>query len=323
MRVCITGAAGFIGAHLAQSLVKHGHTINWAVDSFAPAYGGAWCQGRIASLIPSVQVERHDLIDVSPDALAERIHDADVVIHLAAFAGVRQGELQPHHYMSNNVLSTSAVLSASMLARPRAVLIASSSSVYGDLGTYGACSEEMATGLQPKSHYALTKWINELQLRDFSRMSGIRAIALRFFTVYGAWGRPDMAYTNFYRSLVKAEEIALYGETGGTRNFTHVSDTSEIVRRIAENVVHDSQGFKGVAALNVAAGQPITTFQFLQTLARVVGTPARITHIQRPVVDANATFADTTQLEALIGKVDPKSLDEGLSEFAEWAIRHL
>jgi UDP-glucuronate 4-epimerase len=194
------------------------------------------------------------------------------------------------------------------------LFIASSSSIYGNLGSIKPVTEEDATGVNLKSFYAETKWQNELDAMKFSRSSHIRIIATRFFTVYGPYGRPDMAYWKFAQQIEQGEEISLYGKEGGSRNYTFVDDV--VIILIALLAVDIDPGFM---ALNVAAGSPITTKIFAEKLGLVMGkSVSNFNTVVRPDSDVEKTWANTSFLHDLIGDLPKTTLDDGLRKFAQW-----
>jgi len=317
-KIAISGAAGFIGYHLVSKLLASNVAIGWLGDSLQPSYGGNLSVLRANSLLESLKVEEIDLASLPPEEVAERIAESRFLVHLAASPGVRAGELDPVKTFKNNVGVFQTMLAAAESAEVEAVLYASSSSVYGDAGVQGACSEVQADGKQAKSWYATTKWINEIQARDFTRRTGIPTVALRFFTVYGSYGRPDMAYFTFAEALRSGQPVTIYGSNGGSRDFTHVSDTvhamSELIR---VGLVHGSEILP--PAVNIATGRPASTLDLVDELALNIGvSDPQITHLVRPSVDAEATYADTELLQGLIGSWPTVGLKQGIAEFVDW-----
>lgn len=319
LKVAVTGAAGFIGSYMVQTLQNRGHKIAWAVDSFKPAYGGKLCEFRSNHLNPDVHISKLDLVATNPEKIASFLKGADVVVHLAAFAGVRQGESAPHEYTRNNILGTSAILTACEYAKPKLVLVASSSSVYGNRGINGACTENQADGTGIKSHYAMTKWINELQAQDFNRRTKIPTFALRFFTVFGEWGRPDMAYSSFASAILNSQPVTLYGSDGGVRNMTHVRDATDMVVRLVENSLIDCSHLGNTfESFNIATGEPLSALSMLKALEIGFNAQAEVFFSERPDVDAAATHADTRKLQSIIKNMPSSNVELKLQEYASW-----
>jgi UDP-glucuronate 4-epimerase len=314
MKIIVTGSAGFIGSHLVGLLAKDAQNQIVGIDNLNPSYGSKWSNFRMKSQseLDNFEFRNLDLVHMSPIELGEIFRGAHSVIHLAAWPGVRTSQRIPHEYSKSNLTGFGNVLEAVRLSEPSQFLFASSSSIYGDLGSNGPVRESDATGKNVKSYYAATKWANEVLAQSHQAITKVPTAALRFFTVYGEDGRPDMAYWTFLEKIRNSEAIDLYGKTGGSRNFTYIKDAVEIIRRI---VSIDLEGF---SALNIAAGQPIETIDFVNTIASIANRPLNINIIERPGVDVEKTWADLTKLNQLIGQVAPTSIEVGLNNFYNW-----
>jgi UDP-glucuronate 4-epimerase len=314
MKIGITGAAGFIGMHLTESLLKAGHEV-MGIDSLQPAYGGELSKMRAKYLENkhNFRVTVLDIADCEQNDLLNSLSGCEVVVHLAAWPGVRQGQLLPALYAKNNVLAFSKMLETMRILKPKHFLYASSSSIYGDLAQQGPVNESDATGLNLKSYYAATKWINETEARATQEIVDFPLTALRFFTVYGPWGRPDMAYWNFLEKILNGREISLYGENGGTRNFTYIDDCVDIITRlIAVSLSNEHR------SINIACGQPDKTIKFLNTIADCAKSSAKITVVPRPKVDVEKTWADLTTIGKLIELPKQTPLSDGVANFVSW-----
>lgn len=313
-KIVITGCAGFIGSHLVKSLVRNGSNEVLGIDNLAPAYGGDLSSRRLASIpaAPNFIFQNLDLTIAKPEELSTLLLGADVVIHLAAWAGVRGSQIYPHQYAKANLNAFVNVLESIRISKPELFLFASSSSVYGDLGVRGPVKESEATGKNLKSFYAATKWANEILAESHSVITGIPTVALRFFTVYGEFGRPDMAYWTFLNQLLSNQRIELYGETGGSRNFTYVSDAVQIVEEIISRKIH------GFVPLNIASGNPIRTIDLVNTLAEIANRNPMISVVERPGVDVEKTWADLSNISKLIGESVATPVKTGLKNFYRW-----
>jgi len=321
--VGITGVAGFIGSHLAVRLMlgsnESGIAIVWAADSLKPSYGGDLSARRLKSIEFPFETLRIDLGNLSAGDLAESMPQIDVLVHLAAMPGVRGGETHPDDYFQANVVGFHNLLLAAEKSEVRMILYASSSSVYGDRGVRGPSAESDADGTGIKSHYAMTKWINEMQARDFTRRTGIPTVGLRFFTVFGEWGRPDMAYYKFGNAIRRNEPVTIYGTNGGTRNYTYVGDAVEVVERLLKVLDATSIRSDIPSAVNIASGAPISTLEFLEMLSQALGQDRlNVVNIPRPSVDAEATWADTSLLTNLIGDSSHTEIVDGVHRFTDW-----
>ena len=314
MKIGITGAAGFIGMHLVESLLASGNEVV-GIDSLNPAYGGDWSRLRSAYLKNNYDFNINvlDIAECEQSDLTHLLNGCQVIVHLAAWPGVRQGQLLPDLYVKNNVLVFSKILSVARIIKPVHFMYASSSSVYGDLAQKGPVRESEATGLNLKSYYAATKWMNETEARASQELVEFPMTALRLFTVYGPWGRPDMAYWNFLERIKNEQEILLYGQSGGSRNFTYITDCIDILIKLIEAPLVSTH-----RAINIACGEPNETLTFLNTIAGCAKSQAKIQVVQRPDVDVEKTWADLNKLDGLIELPTQTKLLEGVAKFVSW-----
>jgi len=314
MKIGITGAAGFIGMHLAESLLTGGHEVV-GIDSLNPAYGGDWSRMRSGYLKNKFDFDIRvlDIAECEQSDLTNSLNECQIIFHLAAWPGVRQGQLLPAVYAKNNVTAFSKILEAAREIKPKHFMYASSSSVYGDLAQDGPVHESDATGLNLKSYYAATKWMNETEARATQELVEFPMTALRFFTVYGPWGRPDMAYWNFLEKIKKDQEISLYGETGGSRNFTYIADCVNILTKLIEAPLTREH-----RAINIACGEPNETINFLNIIADCAKSAAKVKVVQRPKVDVEKTWADLNKISELIELPTQTPMSEGVANFVSW-----
>ena len=318
-KIAITGAAGFIGSHLIRSLADLEFEISLGIDSFSPIYGGNWCNLRQKHLIPDVKVLKKDLLDLTAVELAKALADTDILIHLAAYPGVLAGETKKQEYLINNVVSSGKIIEACRLNKNvKAILFASSSSVYGDLALNGPCKEIDANGTQFKSHYAMTKWLNEIQFGSSQQELDIPVIGLRFFTVFGEWGRPDMAYGRFTESILRNEPLKIYGGSDGARNMTHVDDATEIVIALINKLYSNNFSAKKFDVFNIASKNYVSTLAIVETLGKILGIEPKIEFIERPPGDAIITKADTTKIEIETSKLKSRNLFDDLQNYTNW-----
>lgn len=314
MRVGITGAAGFIGMHLTDLLLSNGHEVV-GIDSLNPAYGGNLSLHRAGHLKQTHDFDVHvlDISETEISELVEVLKDCDVIVHLAAWPGVRQGQLMPNLYAKNNVMAFSNILQVVREIKPKHFMYASSSSIYGDLAKNGPVGEADASGLNLKSYYAATKWMNETEARASQELVDFPITALRFFTVYGPWGRPDMAYWDFLEKIKSNQEISLYGETGGSRNFTYIKDSVSILERLIQTDLTANH-----RAVNIACGNPDQTIQLLREIANSAKIEPKIKVVERPKVDVEKTWADLHNVSNLISLPAQTPLASGVHEFVAW-----
>lgn len=323
-RILVTGSAGFIGFHVAKALLQHGAQV-LGIDDFTPYYEPRLKEARNAQL---ENHQRFSLVRASI-ANADAFGDAwrnfrpEIVIHLAAQAGVRYSIDHPESYIDANITGTFNLLE---LARHHPVdhlLAASTSSVYG-ANTDMPFAETDRTQ-SPVSLYAATKGATELIGHSYSHLFGIPATFFRFFTVYGPWGRPDMAPIKFARAILSGEPIDVYNRGDMVRDFTYIDD---LVAAIL-SLIHVVPGTDAVAGdslspvapfrtVNIGGGNPVKLGDFIDALERAIGRPAIRNLLPMQPGDMQQTYADITLLEALTGKRRPTSLDDGISAFVGW-----
>jgi UDP-glucuronate 4-epimerase len=314
-KIVVTGAGGFIGFHLTKALAQKGHHVI-AIDSLNPAYGGNLSELRWAELDGFSNVDKHklNLAEVDDAELRLIFGNSSIIFHLAAFPGVRQSQTNKEAYTQNNILVFKKILEASSDLQLEKLFFASSSSIYGN-GNFGRSSSELdAVGDNLKSFYAETKWQNELDAEIFRSSSSFPIIALRFFTVFGPFGRPDMAYWGFTQKIESGEKIDLYGLDGGSRNFTYIDDVSRILLKLVDIDLE-----KSLRSLNIASGLPISAKLFAEKLMNAMNNSSvGFNHIERPAADVEQTWADTSKLESLLGTLPHTDLNEGVRNFTEW-----
>jgi UDP-glucuronate 4-epimerase len=313
--IIVTGAAGFIGRAVAQRLLERGEEVV-GVDNLNAYYDPALKEARVATLSgrPGFQFERLDISDA--DAVSQLVRESGArrVVHLAAQAGVRYSLENPFSYEQANLKGHLSVLEACRHAPGFEHLVyASSSSVYGDRPGGGEAFSEDDRVDRPASLYAATKRACELMSQAYASLYGLPQTGLRFFTVYGPWGRPDMAYFSFTRKILAGEPIEVYGEGRMARDFTFVDD-------IVDGVVGalDRPPGSENRILNIGDNRPVGLMAMISTLEAAVGVEAR--KIMRPMQpgDVTSTCADISRLQALTGYQPKVKLEEGLPKFVEW-----
>jgi UDP-glucuronate 4-epimerase len=322
MKIVVTGAAGFIGMHLVEHLKSAGHEVTYAIDSLKPIYTPNLTKFRRIKLENlGIKIQEVDLEKISVQALTEKFLGSDIVVHLAAFAGVRQSALTPHEYSHSNLTAFANVLEAIRKSKPKLFLFASSSSVYGNSNSNEPQEEDSATGLNLASYYAATKWTNEILARSHARSYGMNSVALRFFTVYGSYGRPDMAYMTFLDKILNAQEIELYGENGGYRSFSHVFDVVKVISALIESetlLLKLNKSDSHFEALNIGNSETSSARGLINLLEEESRKKAAIKIVTRPPFDVNATHASMERTFTYIEKRKFAKLEQGISEFASW-----
>ncbi len=329
MKVLVTGAAGFIGFHLANRLASDGNEVICA-DSFSEYYDVSLKEGRASQLLRDWTLEVQKL-DLAVGGAAEGLMAAaapDVVYHLAAQPGVRYSLEAPQSYVDSNLTAFSHVLEACRRYPPRHFLFASSSSVYG-ANTAHPSSENAVTD-HPMSLYAATKKANESLAHSYAHLFGLPSTGLRFFTVYGEWGRPDMAFFKFADAMRAGKPLTVHNHGRMKRDFTYVGDIVEALVRLAEKPPAPDAGWNssdpasatsGVAPyrlLNIGNGQPEELMRYIQVLADALGFEPRLDMIEMQPGEVEVTWADTSSLHALTGFTPSTSIEDGIGRFARW-----
>jgi UDP-glucuronate 4-epimerase len=315
MTVLVTGAAGFIGYHVCEALLARGETVI-GVDEINAYYDPALKQARLARLEgrPGFRFEKLSIADRGAvEALMAGAPEIDRIVHLAAQAGVRFSMIDPYAYVTANLLGHVVMLEA---ARHRQGLkhfvYASSSSVYGG-NTKMPFSEEDRVDL-PVSLYGATKRADELMSHSYSHLYGLPQSGLRFFTVYGPWGRPDMAYFSFAQAIEQGRPITLYDNGTLRRDFTYIDD---IVAGILGVLDRPPEG-DAPRLLNIGNNQSETVSKLVALLEEGLGKKAVIIDQPRPAADVTDTFADISEIRALTGFSPTTPLDRGIPRFIDW-----
>lgn len=324
----VTGAAGFIGAALAERLLSDGRQVI-GIDNLNAYYDPRLKQARLDRLTgrPGFAFETLDLADRDATAAFFAAHRPARVVHLAAQAGVRHGIQAPMDYADANLTGFLTVLEGCRHAGTEHLLYASSSSVYG--GNQRVPFSTAHGVDHPVSLYAATKKANELMAHAYSHLYGLPATGLRFFTVYGPRGRPDMAYYKFTRALFDGRALPVYNHGRMRRDFTYVDDVIEAVSRLIDlppdpDPAYDrgapdpARSWAPHTVYNIGNSAPEDLLHFIGILERLTGRQAQTEMLPMQPGDVEATFADTAALETRIGFRPATTLEVGLSHFVDW-----
>jgi UDP-glucuronate 4-epimerase len=314
--ILVTGAAGFIGHAVAHRLLARGEHV-LGVDIVNDYYDPALKEARLATFdgMDGFTLERCDIADAEYIASLVRTHKIRRVVHLAAQAGVRYSIENPFAYERSNLAGHLSVMEACRHASDFEHLVyASSSSVYGDKPMGGAGFKEDEPAMDPVSLYAATKRACELMSQSYANLYGFPQTGLRFFTVYGPWGRPDMAYFGFTQKILRGDPIDVYGNGQMARDFTYIDDIVDGIIGALDNAPSHGQH----RVLNIGDSHPVGLMKMIQTLETALGHEA--VKIMRPMQpgDVTATYADVSKLHALTGYKPKIMLAEGLQKFADW-----
>ena len=328
MRFLITGTAGFIGFHLARRLLADGHVVH-GVDGLTPYYDPALKQARHHILEESVAFTPHIAMLEDRERLDEaaKASAPDVIVHLAAQAGVRYSLEHPRAYIDANLAGTFNVLEIARALSVRHLILGSTSSIYG-MDSSSPFSE-LGPADHPVSLYAATKKATELMAHSYSHLWKIPTTATRFFTVYGPWGRPDMALFSFVAAILEGRPIDVYGEGRMTRDFTFIDDLTEALVRLIGVVPAgtpvEGDSLSPVAPfrlVNIGNGAPVKLMDFVAAIEKHVGKQAVVNMKPMQPGDVTDTHADTALLHRLTGFRPKTSIDDGVKAFVKWYLAY-
>jgi len=318
--IIVTGAAGFIGSHLCERLLAMGRRVV-GVDNFDPFYDPAIKHANTAEvrrsadrLRASFELVELDLSKPAPTrALFGRVKP-EGVIHLAAKAGVRPSIADPAAYARANVVATAVVLEESRRAGAKRVVVASSSSVYGNASRVPFTEDDPAN--EPVSPYAATKRANELQCHTHWHLTKMPTACLRFFTVYGPRQRPDLAISTFLGKISRREDISVFGDGSSSRDYTYIDDIVSGVVASYERI--DQHGYR---VWNLGGSAPVRLDEMLATISRVVGHKPKITRLPMQPGDVLRTWADLSRSTRELGYSPATGFEDGVRKQWEWARR--
>ena len=328
MAIMVTGAAGFIGFHLAERLLARGETVI-GLDNLNDYYEVGLKEARLARLRaqPGFAFHRLDLADRAGMERLFRESAIERVVHLAAQAGVRYSLTHPHAYAESNLTGFLHILEGCRARRVTHLVYASSSSVYG--GNTAMPFRAEASADHPLALYGATKKANEAMAHAYSHLYGIPCTGLRFFTVYGPWGRPDMALHLFTTAIVRGEPIKVFNQGHMRRDFTYIDDIVEGVVRLLPLAPGPDPSFDPAAPdaatssapwriYNIGNNHTVELNDFIATLEDALGMKARKEMLPMQPGDVQATWADINDLSALTGFSPATPLREGIARFVEW-----
>lgn len=317
MHYLITGGAGFIGSNLIRRLfASEKEVIVTCIDDFDPFYSAQIKELNISTFKdnPGFRLVDIDLATTSSKDLARAIKDpVDVIVHLAAKAGVRPSILNPLSYQQANVIGLQNLLDFAKETKCKQFVFASSSSVYGINDHFPWKEDEQ---LMPISPYAMTKLAGEMLGHVYSKLFDIRFIALRFFTVYGPGQRPDLAIHKFTKTILNGKSIGMYGDGTTSRDYTYVDDT---VQGIMGAMKYNKTNFE---IFNLGNNYSVSLKELIGSIEKVTGKKATIEQLPDQPGDVPKTFADISKAKALLGYSPATNLNEGLEQFYKWFSQH-
>lgn len=330
MRILVTGSAGFIGFHVSKRLLEEGHEVV-NVDNLNNYYDPTLKQDRLEQLRrrPGFCFQKLDLADRQPTADLFRAVRPQRVIHLAAQAGVRYSLTNPHAYVDSNLVAFTNILEGCRHNGVEHLTYASSSSVYG-ANTHMPFSVHDNVD-HPVSLYAATKKANELMAHSYSHLYGLSTTGLRFFTVYGPWGRPDMALFIFTKAILAGRPIQVFNEGRMKRDFTYIDDIVEGIIRVSAREATANSRWNGdlpdpgtskapYRIYNIGNQQPVDLLRVIEILEACLRKRARLQLLPMQPGDVPATFADVSDLSRDVGFQPSTSIEDGVQRFVEWYV---
>lgn len=324
--VLITGTAGFIGFHLAKRLLAAGDRVT-GIDGVTPYYDVTLKHRRHGMLRESNSFTAHEFMLEDMDrllAVTEAVKP-DIVVHLAAQAGVRYSLQNPRAYVDSNLVGTFNVMEVVRLLRPAHFLLASTSSVYG--ANVEHPFSELHKADHPLTLYAATKKATEVMAHSYAHLWELPTTVFRFFTVYGPWGRPDMAFFKFVDAMLNNRPIDVYGHGKMVRDFTYIDDLVEgIVNLMAAPPRRDGAPIEGDSlspvaphrVVNIGCGAPTELMAFIETIEKALGVTAAKNFLPMQQGDVPLTSADTDLLRSLTGSVPTTNIETGVQAFVDW-----
>ncbi|HST79658.1 MAG TPA: NAD-dependent epimerase [Verrucomicrobiae bacterium] len=321
MKILVTGAAGFIGMHVAQQLLDAGHSVV-GVDNLSSYYDVGLKRDRL-EILQRYSNFRFGLLDLAETSKVNELFAAlkfERVIHLAAQAGVRYSLQNPHAYIQSNIVAFTNILEACRHMPVNHLVYASSSSVYGSNTKLPFSVQDNVD--HPVSLYAATKKSNELMAHAYSHLYALPATGLRFFTVYGPWGRPDMAVYSFTRAILEGKPIDVFNHGKMQRDFTYIDDIVTGILQVADRPPLSASGKDGSRAphriYNIGNHKPVELMKLIEILEECLGGKAIKNMLPLQAGDVHATFADVDDLMRDTGFRPSTPIEEGIASFVQW-----
>jgi len=332
MKIMITGAAGFIGSTLALRLLERGDQV-YGIDNLNDYYDVTLKEARLSRLQDNANFtfEKLDIVDRDGIGRLFKENRFDAVMHLAAQAGVRYSIENPYSYIDCNLVGFGNILEGCRHSKVGHFVFASSSSVYG-ANTKLPFSEHDNVD-HPVSLYAASKKANELMAHSYAHLYGLSCTGLRFFTVYGPWGRPDMALFKFTKGILAGEPIPVFNEGKMVRDFTYIDDIVEGVVRVIDSPAAPNPQWSGDApdpatsyapfrVFNIGNNNPVQLMRYIEVLEERLGRKAQMDLLPMQPGDVPATVADTSELAGAVGFKPATTVEEGVGKFVDWYLAY-
>ena len=316
-KILITGIAGFIGYHLAEKLLNNNYHII-GIDNLNDYYDPTLKKARLNNLnkFSNFEFQKIDFIQNNSLTSIFKNNQFDQVIHLGAQAGVRYSITNPQFYIDTNITGFLNILENCKNYNVKYIVYASSSSIYG-INNNLPFSENDKTEKQI-SMYGVSKKTNELMAHAYSNLYGLKTIGLRFFTVYGPWGRPDMALYIFTKAIIENKNIDLFNEGNHTRSFTNISDIVEPIHRLVKIIESDKDILSNNEILNIGGTEPVKLLRFIDIIEKNLNKKATVRLKPMQQGDIKETNADINKLEQITGYLPQVSIEEGIKRFIDW-----
>lgn len=310
----ITGGAGFIGSSLSERLIKEGNRVV-TIDNFCDFYNPTIKENNVKELIknPNFKLYRNDIRDRESVKRIFEENNIDIVMHLAAMAGVRPSIENPVLYQEVNCMGTQNILEEMKTYNVKNLVMASSSSVYGNCKEV-PFKENMIVDFAI-SPYAATKKANEVMTHVYHKLFDMNVIMLRFFTVYGPKQRPDLAINKFTRLMLEDKEIPMFGDGTTSRDYTYIDDIIDGIIRSCNYVENNNDVYE---ILNLGNSSPVSLKEMINTIGQAIGVNPKIKQLPMQLGDVDRTFADISKAKKLIGYNPKTSFKEGIENFVEW-----
>ncbi len=326
--ILITGAAGFIGFHLSKCLLEMGYYV-LGIDNLNDYYDVKLKEDRL-NLLKKYSEFKNYILDLSDRAGLFRVFDSnkiDTIINLAAQPGVRYSIENPQAYIDSNIQGFLNILEAARYYKPQHLIYASSSSVYGANTKIPFSVSDNVD--HPMSLYAATKKANELMAHTYSSLYNIPTTGLRFFTVYGPWGRPDMALFLFTKAILEGQAIDVFNNGDMSRDFTYIDDIVQAVAKLIDKIPQPDNAWNGMdpnpatsyapyRLYNIGNNNPVSLMEFIRSIERATQKKAHLNFLPMQPGDVKQTYADVSDLEKIINYRPSTPLDKGIKEFVNW-----
>ena len=316
MKILITGVAGFIGFHLANKLFSKNFDVV-GIDNINSYYDLNLKKSRLKNLKDKISFYKIDIVNLNALKKFFQDHKPNLIIHLAAQAGVRYSINNPEQYISNNIMGFFNILECCKEFNCKKIIYASSSSVYGKKMQHK--SKETDNVNKPLNLYASSKVSNELMAYSFGQLIGLKSIGLRFFTVYGPWGRPDMAYYIFTKNILEGKKIDVFGNGKMWRDFTYIDDIVNAIEKIVK--VSDNKMFPKSTysrIFNIGNNKPEKLMTLVNLIQNTLNIKAKINYLDYQLGDTIRTSANINELKSIINFSPKTSLNIGIPKFIDW-----